>query len=784
MEQERGKEGIDVTILSGDRDTFQLATDKITIRIPRTKAGKTEEDDYNREKILEVYGIEPKGLIEVKGLMGDASDNIPGVAGVGEKTALNLIKEYKTIENLYDKLENGQAEDIKGKLREKLIDGKESAILSKTLGTINIESPIDIEIEELKRNEWDKEKVLELFTKLRFNKYIDRFSLRSEGKEINPLDEIEIRENLSDDEIGSLINTIKENGQMTYYMGTKEGNNEEYIIKEEISSITIIIENKVYYINNIESIKSNFKDIFEDDNIKKIGYKLKKDYIILKQNDIELKGIEYDAEVAGYVLDSIKNKYDIETLALRYLNIEISRYESPKEEPKQLDLFSMTEEENNSQESEKQKNIMYAYAINKLNSATMKLLEDQDEIELFKNIEMKVVSVLAKMQFNGIYLDKEELIEYGRNLKLEIEEKTKKIYGLCGQEFNINSPKQLGKVLFEDLKLTVIKKKKTGYTTDVEVLEKLIDEHPVVSEILDYRQLVKLNSTYVEGMLPYINSSTNRIHSNFNQTVTATGRISSTEPNLQNIPTRFELGKALRKVFKPEKDCVFIDADYSQVELRVFAHISNDENMINAFKNDIDIHREVASKVFNKKLEDVTHEERSKAKAVNFGIVYGISDFGLAEQIHVSRKIAREYIDEYLKKYNGIKVFTEKVVEDAREKGYVTTMFGRRRYIPELKSANFMVRQFGSRAAMNMPIQGTAADIMKLAMIEVQKQIEEQNLKTKLVLQIHDELLLEVPLDEEEKVKEMLKSSMENVVKLSVPLIAEVSEANDWYGCK
>lgn len=514
----------------------------------------------------------------------------------------------------------------------------------------------------------------------------------------------------------------------------------------------------------------------------KIGYKLKQDYILLKQLGIELEGFEYDAEIAGYVIDSIKNKYDIETLSLRYLNIEISRFLKKEEKQEQLDLFSMTDENNS--KTEKNKSILYVYCINKLYPVTLKLIEEQEEMELFKTIEMPVSNVLTKMQYNGIYIDKEELIEYGRKLKFEIEEKTKKIYELSGQEFNINSTKQLGKVLFEDLKLPVQKKKKSGYSTDVEVLEKLREEHPVIEEILDYRQLMKLNSTYVEGMLPYINAKTNRIHSFFHQTVTATGRISSTEPNLQNIPTRFELGKQLRKVFKPENGNIFIDADYSQVELRVFAHISQDKNMIQAFKDGTDIHREVASKVFNKKIEDVTNEERTKAKAVNFGIVYGISDFGLGEQIKVSRKVAKEYIDEYLRKYSGIKKFMEKIDEEAKEKGYVTTMFGRRRNIPELKSQNYMLRQFGSRAALNMPIQGTAADIMKLAMIEVEKQIEERKLKTKLLLQIHDELLLEVPKEEEEEVKKMLKDSMEKVVTLSVPLIAEVSTANDWYGCK
>ncbi len=437
-----------------------------------------------------------------------------------KKQHFGMIQKYKTIEKLYKEIESGKAEEIKGKLREKLIDGKESAILSKELGTINTKSPIDVKIEELKCKEWDKEKVFDIFKKLRFNKYIDRFSLRNEEKEINPFDEIEIKENLNESELEKLITKIKKNKQIIYYLNTKEDTKEENIVQKKITSISIIIENKVYYIDNLETIKKYFKDIFESEEIKKIGDKLKQDYIVLKQNDIELNGFEYDTEIAGYILDSIKNKYDIETLSIRYLNLEISRFIKKEEEQEQLDLFSMSEDKISS--AEKEKSILYVYCIDKLYAVTMKSIEEQGELELFKTIEMPTSKVLAKMQYNGIYVDKEELIEYGRKLKSEIQEKTEKIYKLCDQEFNINSTKQLGKVLFEDLKLPIQKKKKSGYSTDVEVLEKLREEHPVINEILEYRQLMKLNSTYVEGMIPYINVKTNRIHSFFHQTVTAT----------------------------------------------------------------------------------------------------------------------------------------------------------------------------------------------------------------------------------------------------------------------
>ena len=397
---------------------------------------------------------------------------------------------------------------------------------------------------------------------------------------------------------------------------------------------------------------------------------------------------------------------------------------------------------------------------------------------------MPTVEVLAQMQWNGMYVDVQELEEYGETLKQRLEILTQEIHELCGTEFNINSPKQLGEVLFEQMKLPVIKKTKSGYSTDGDVLEKLREEHPVIEKLLEYRQLTKLNSTYVEGMKPYINPKTKRIHSFFHQTITATGRISSTEPNLQNIPTRFDLGKQLRKVFKPEEGYLYIDADYSQIELRVLAHISNDENMVEAFKQGKDIHKQAASKVFNTPLDEVTKEQRSAAKAVNFGIVYGISDFGLGEQLGISRKKAKQYIEQYLELYSGIKKFMDEVVEKAKETGYVETLFKRRRYIQELKSKNYMVRQFGQRAAMNTPIQGTAADIMKIAMIKVLKELQKRKMKSKIVLQVHDEMMIEAALDEVDEVTNILKESMETAAKLNVPLIAEVSEAANWYDCK
>ncbi len=776
------RQGLEVTILSGDRDTFQLASDYITIRIPRTKQGKTETEDYNRAKILEEYGLEPVQLIEVKALQGDSSDNIPGVPGIGPKTAISLIKRYGTVAELYKNVEAG-TDDLKGKQRENIINNKEMAELSRVLGEINTNVPIEDTLEQIKLEEWDKQKVLEIFEELRFNRYIDKFGLRNMST-VNGTNGDSNEKHFEIVETTELPN-LNEN-KLYYFLQTEENANLETIIKKEITGISIYSENKIYYISEHDKLKEQLKNIFEDDKIQKYGYDLAQDYILLKQIGITMKNIVYDAKIAAYILNPT-SKYTIDVIARDYLEIENNEYlqaQGVKEEPEQTSLFEINEKDNQKEQNKKIENCLYAEEVFKLAEVTIKKLEEIDAIELFKNIDMPTVEVLAEMQWNGMYVDVKELDSYGQSLKDRLEILTKEIYELCGEEFNINSTKQLGEILFEKLKLPVVKKTKSGYSTDVDVLEKLKDEHPVIEKILEYRQLMKLNSTYVEGMKPYINKETKRIHSFFHQTITATGRISSTEPNLQNIPTRFELGKQLRKVFKPSDGCLYIDADYSQVELRVLAHISNDEHMVEAFNNGEDIHKQAASKVFNTPIDEVTKEQRSNAKAVNFGIVYGISDFGLGEQLHISRKKAKQYIEQYLEQYSGIKNFMDNVVEEAKEKGYVETLFKRRRYIPELKSSNYMVRQFGSRAAMNTPIQGTAADIMKIAMINVLKELKSRNMKSKIVLQVHDEMMIESPLEEVDDIKDILKNCMENACKLNVPLIAEVSEATNWYECK
>lgn len=775
-------QGLEVIILSGDRDTFQLATDKVTIRIPHTKGGKTETDEYNRERIIETYGLEPKQLIDVKGLQGDTSDNIPGVPGVGEKTALSLIQKFGSIENLYEKVDRGEAE-LKGKQKENIENNKELAFLSKTLGTINLEVPIQDTLDDFKVEEWDKPKVLSIFKELNFNRYIDRFSLRGEESEEKVKDFFQ----MVDKSREGVIKLIEEQKQMIFYIHTTEDPKVEKIIKEKIVGFSIFDEKTdttIYIkIQNEEDIQE-FKAIFENETIKKISHNLTKTYILLKQVEINLKGIEYDIAISSYILNPTNNKLEIERLIEQYLNIDVHEFIGKEQEQQQINLFDTMQEEGEANKKEQKKYALYSYGIAKIREITLKKLEEIGALELFYEIDMPTIEVLSDMQWNGMYVDEEELNQFGKELTEKLETITQIIYEMAGEKFNINSTKQLGEILFEKMKLPVIKKTKSGYSTDVDVLEKLKKEDPIIQQILDYRQLMKLNSTYVEGLKQYINPKTKRIHSFFHQTITATGRISSTEPNLQNIPTRFELGKRVRKVFRAEKGKVYVDADYSQIELRVLAHISKDEHMIQAFKEGQDIHKQAASKVFKTPIEEVTKEQRSDAKAVNFGIVYGISDFGLGEQLGISRKKAKQYITEYLDQYAGIKAFMEDITKKATEEGYVETLFHRRRYIPELKSNNYMVRQFGSRAAMNTPIQGTAADIMKIAMIKVYQEIKKRGLKSKIILQVHDEMMIEALEKEKEEIKEIMKQSMESAIHLQVPLIADVSEAQNWYDCK
>ena len=755
-------------ILSGDRDLFQLIDENIVVRIPRTKMGKTETEIYDLNKVIEEYEMSPAGLIELKALMGDSSDEIPGVPGVGPKTATDLLKEYKTVEDLYRAVElDTNCEKFKPKLREKLIENKNLAEISKEIGKINVEAELPFSLEDLKIKEWDREEVIKLFKYYRFNRFIERFNLK----------ENEIVKEKDDDvfQIDTVVkNSIKDipiENTMIYYLETEKDDEEGKIIKKKITGIGIYENGKAYYVKSPDL--EELKEIFENEKIEKIGYNISEDYVLLRQNGIKIKSIKYDIEVAGYDIDPSNVKHKLPELAMQFLDVDINSFIPSK----QINLFDTKEDDKNEIG-------IYVLAIKKIYEETRKKLEEEGSLKLFEDIEIPLITVLGEIQYNGMLVDKEELVNFGKELKQRIDELTQKIYKLADEEFNINSTQQLGTILFEKLKLPGAKKNKKGYSTDVAVLEKLILAHPIIEKILEYRTLTKLNSTYVEGLVPYINKKTGRIHSYFHQTITATGRISSTEPNLQNIPSREEIGRNIKKAFKPKEGYVYIDADYSQIELRVLASIANDVNMINAFKNDEDIHREVASRVFGVPLEEVTKEQRSRAKAVNFGIVYGITDFGLAQQIGIGRKEAKQYIESYLEKYNGIKEYMERVTEKAKETGFVETSFGRRRYIPELKSSNYMVREFGKRAAMNTPIQGTAADIMKIAMNTVYRKLQESNLDAKIILQVHDELILEVKEEQKDEAEKILKESMENATKLQVPLKVEVTYAKSWYEAK
>ena len=768
---------VEAFILSGDRDLFQLVQNNITIRIPRTKMGKTETEIYNEERIIEEYGLTPTELIELKALMGDSSDEIPGAPGVGPKTATALLQKYKTIDNLYEALnDETKIKEFKPKLRENLINNKHLVDISKEIGTINIHANITDDIEDLKVKEWNKEEVTRLFKYYRFNRFMTRFELNGGAdSETNNQEKIQ-----NDKEIKNALEIITDRkledieikDRIIFYLETENSTDEEKIIKKNIVGIGILDETsgRTIYIKNPNINK--LKEIFENKKKEKIGYNLSEDYVLLRENGIKIKNIKYDVEVAAYDINPTNIKHKLEEIALQYIDFDIASYIPEK----QINLF---EESSNNNEIG-----AYVYAIRKLYEVTTKKLEEEGSLKLFNEIEIPLITVLGEMQYNGMLVDKNELVNFGVTLKKRLEELTGEIYELAGEEFNINSTQQLGTILFEKLKLPASKKNKKGYSTDVDTLEKIVEEHPIVPKILEYRSLMKLNSTYVEGLVPYINKKTNRIHSYFHQTITATGRISSTDPNLQNIPARDELGRNIKKAFKAKEGYVYIDADYSQIELRVLAHMADDENMKKAFINDEDIHKQVASRVFNIPFDEVTKEQRSRAKAVNFGIVYGISGFGLAKQISTSRKEADNYINSYLEKYNGIKQYMEEVTEKAKNEGYVETLFGRRRYIPELKSSNYMVREFGKRAAMNTPIQGTAADIMKIAMNNVYKRLEEEKIDAKIILQVHDELMLEAKEEDKEQAKKILKECMENAMKLNIPLKVEVSEAKSWYEAK
>ena len=757
--------GFKVYIVTGDKDAIQLASNKTTTLITKKGVGKVEEYDY--DSVIEKYEMTPTQFIDLKGLMGDKSDNIPGVPGIGEKTGIKLIKEFSSIEGIFDNIDS-----IKGSTKKKLEENKELAIMSKKLATIIRDVPVEFNLEELEYGNYNTKDILDVFKYLGFTSLIPRIGSLDESEDIVNEANVEISK-LED--IDEFINKVKENNELIIKTVTREGN----ILDKRIKYIFLSVDGKkIYYVEENSIHKLEY--IFTSNEIKKLGYNLKDDYIALKPYGIKLENIYFDITIAEYLIDSMSStSYECSAIAMKYLTKKVKTKEEllgkGVKAKKYQDLSFEELSSHISQIIDTVKSVMPIMEEN---------LKESNMDGLLYHVEMPLVEVLADMEYEGVKVDKEKLNELGSQFKEIINKLESEIYEISGEEFNINSPKQLGVILFEKLGLPVIKKTKTGYSTNAEVLDKLKDQSPIIDKIIEYRQIVKLNSTYVEGLLSIINPIDGRIHSSFNQTITTTGRISSTEPNLQNIPVKLEMGRNIRKVFISDKGCKLVDADYSQVELRVLAHMSQDETMIDAFKHNEDIHTKTASQVFNVSMDEVTSKQRSDAKAVNFGIVYGKSDFGLSEDLNIPVKQAKEYIENYFNKYNKIKEFMDNIIDDASSNGYVTTILNRRRYIPEIKSSNFMLRNAGKRAAMNAPIQGSAADIIKIAMINVYKKLEENNLKSKLILQVHDELIVEAVDSEIDIVKKIVKDEMENAVCLDVNLDVDLNIGDSWYDTK
>lgn len=759
------EEGLEVGILSGDRDLFQLSSEKVKIIMNKTVKGKAITENYYKKEVMEKYQVTPIEFIDVKGLMGDPSDNIPGVPSIGEKTAIKLIKEFKTIENTI-----ANAEKIKGKnTREKLIEFKEQALLSKKLATIVRDVPLKVSINDLKLHDIYNENAYKEFVELELKTHYKRFESSTDELVNDRANKYILVDNpfMVDD----ITNDLNDHG---IYFKIFNEDNDFYI--------SLCIKNKVYIFLRDESftkedILDTLKPIFESKNSKITSFS-KEAYVFAYKNGIAINNIEFDTALAAYILDPLNENYEFNNLSMEYLGETYSSLSDILGKGKNKLEF------NNLPLKDKCKYINNEILVTRdLHRVLKEKLIESDQIKIYYDIELPVSKVLADMEYSGINVSKEILKSYGIEIEKSINTLHDEIIDLAGEDFNINSPKQLGTILFEKLNLSGGKKNKTGYSTAADVLEKIKYEHIIVEKILDYRTLTKLKSTYVDGLISEIEND-GKIHSKFKQTITATGRISSTEPNLQNIPVKQELGRKLRKAFTAKEGYVFLSGDYSQIELRVLAHMSNDSEMINAFKNDIDIHALTASEVYKVDIDKVQSFQRSNAKAVNFGIVYGISSFSLSQDLSITKKEADRYIAGYFRKYPDIKEYLDNTVEDAKNTGYASTIFNRKRKVDELHSKNFNIRNFGSRIAMNMPIQGTAADIIKIAMINTFKELEKQGLKSKIILQVHDELILEVEESELDIVKRILKEKMEEATNLRVPLDVSFSVGNNWYDLK
>ena len=758
----------EVYIVTGDKDAIQLASNKTTTLI--TKKGVGEVEEYNYDSVVERYEMTPTQFIDLKGLMGDKSDNIPGVPGIGEKTGIKLIKEFSSIENIIENIDQ-----LKGSVKKKIEENKEQAIFSKKLATIIRDVPIEISLDELSYGDYDKKAVIEEFKKFGFTTLI---------KQVLAMDDVEGEstvEEKSELKISHLDNVLefKKEVEKTNKLFIKTVSKVGNILEQNLMYVFLSADGEnIYYINDEEL--ELIKDIIFNEEIKKIGYNLKDDYLAFKPYNIEINNMFFDIAIGEYLIDSKSStSYECSDIAMKYLTKKIKSQEELLGKGAKAKKFSdLSLEELSTYFGEILNTVYNVYPMME------KTFKDMDMEYLFYDVEMPLVEVLGSMEYCGMAVDKNQLNELGNKFKEIISNLEEEIFSLAGEKFNINSPKQLGVILFEKLELPVIKKTKTGYSTSADVLEKLRDKHEIIDKITEYRQIVKLNSTYVEGLLGIINPISGRIHSSFNQTITTTGRISSTEPNLQNIPVKTEMGREIRKVFIADEHSKLVDADYSQVELRVLAHMSGDKHMIEAFQNDIDIHSKTASQIFGVDVNDVSSKQRSEAKAINFGIVYGKTDFGLSQDLNIPVPQAKAYIESYFANYDKIKVFMDDAIKNATDNGYALTIFNRRRYIPEINSSNFMVRNQGKRFAMNAPIQGSAADIIKIAMVNVFTRLKDESLKSRLILQVHDELIVEAVEEELDQVCNIVKEEMESAVNLQVHLDVDLNVGDSWFETK
>jgi DNA polymerase I len=755
------QDDFEIKVISGDKDLTQLSSEKTTVCI--TRKGITDIEAYTPLHIQEKYGLAPQQIIDMKGLMGDASDNIPGVPGVGEKTAIKLLKEFTTLENLLESVDrvNGN------KLKEKLAEFKDQAIMSKQLATIMTEAPVELELSEIEYEGFQKDKLTSFFKELEFNTLLERLGADLDEEASIELESIEyevieeVNENIFTDEMAFYVEMIDDN----YH-------------RAEIIGFSLANETGGYFISTENAIKSPvFKKWAEDERKKKSVYDAKRSVVSLRHHGIQLKGIEFDLLLASYIINPSDAVDDIAEIAKRHGFTDVQSDES---------FYGKGAKRHVPEKGKLAEHLVRkAYAMNVLTDKIVKELKENQQYQLFTDLEMPLSLILADMEFQGVKTDQGRLLKMGEENNERLKQLESTIHHLAGEKFNINSPKQLGIILFEKLGLNPVKKTKTGYSTSADVLEKLENDHEIIKEILHYRQLGKLQSTYIEGLLKVIHPETHKVHTRFNQALTQTGRLSSTDPNLQNIPIRLEEGRKIRQAFVPsEKDWVIFSADYSQIELRVMAHIANDEKMIQAFQEGLDIHTKTAMDVFHVNKDEVTSNMRRQAKAVNFGIIYGISDYGLSQNLGITRKEAGRFIDLYLKSYPNVKEYMEDIVKDAKQKGYVSTLLHRRRYIPEISSRNFNIRSFAERTAMNTPIQGSAADIIKKAMIDMAKRLKSEGIKARLLLQVHDELIFEAPQEEIEILKKIVPDVMEHAIELKVPLKVDYAYGPTWFDAK